>query len=496
MAKRCIGIDIGSTYIRAVQVCRTNGKFSVEKVFSTQTRRSTDHPPDILASLTTRHGFDHRANIAIAMPHNSVFFRNLYVGSADLQKVRTCSAPHLQNCFPIPQDKIIAQASSQHQLPDDRFSVLVAAVNRDSLNDRLATLSETKLQPGLVDAPILAIRSTVAVNHPESSNAKSVIVYVDNSYLAFAVTEDGNILFVRNIPIISGSDSDIYSLTEQIARVLSRELLLTWQKVFNSRPEPDTSVYLAAGVNLPKSLLTILKEDLHCRITIVNPYAMVERLPDSKAAAEISLAQGLALHVLAPPQASSVNFLQADTIGTKKPLNLKKEFVVFAILLAAIAAVSLAGLFIRLARLESRYLQIKNEITHLFRSTLPDEKNIVSPLTQLQQKIKSLRTDYKLLAPYNPARPAPLEVLHSITKSIPLQGDIKIDDLLITDESVRLNGTCNSFEMVYRWQHQLRNIAAFQLVDVQDVRKQPKSGKVRFTILISSNISEQNNATD
>ncbi|MHC4159684.1 MAG: pilus assembly protein PilM [Planctomycetota bacterium] len=491
MAKRCIGIDIGSTYLRAVQVSRTNGKFSVEKVFSTQTRRSTDYPPDILASLTSRHGFDHRANIAVAMPHNSVFFRDLHVDSAGLQQIRTCKAPQLQNCFPIPQDKIIAQASSQHQLPDDRFSVLVAAVNRDSLNDRLTTLSEAKLQPGLVDAPILAIRSAIAVNHPESSNAKAVIVYIDNSYLTFAVTEDSDILFVRNIPIISGSDSDIYSLTEQVAKVLSRELQLTWQKVFNSRLEPDTCIYLAAGVNLPKSLLTILKEDMHCRITIVNPYAVVERRPDSNATAEISLAQGLALHALAPAQASGVNFLQADTAGAKKPLNLKKEFVIFAILATAIAAVSLAGLFVRLARLENRYSQIKSEITHLFRSTLPDEKNIVSPLTQLQQKLKSLQTDYRLFARYNPARLAPLEVLHSITKSIPPQGDIEIDDLLITDESIRLNGTCNSFETVYRWQRLLRNVTAFKLVDVQDVRKQPKSGKVRFTILISSVISEQ-----
>jgi hypothetical protein len=73
----------------------------------------------------------------------------------------------------------------------------------------------------------------------------------------------------------------------------------------------------------------------------------------------------------------------------------------------------------------------------------------------------------------------------------PSQGNIQIDDLLITSKSVRLNGTCNSFESVYQWQRLLREIPGFALVDVQDVQKEPKSGAVHFTMVLSSVIPEQ-----
>ncbi|GAH96597.1 unnamed protein product, partial [marine sediment metagenome] len=72
MVKRCIGIDIGSSYLRAVQIVRTGDELCIEKVFSAQTRRSKDSPPEILKRLSSKYGFDLRADIAISMPHDAV----------------------------------------------------------------------------------------------------------------------------------------------------------------------------------------------------------------------------------------------------------------------------------------------------------------------------------------------------------------------------------------------------------------------------------------
>jgi Tfp pilus assembly protein PilN len=159
--------------------------------------------------------------------------------------------------------------------------------------------------------------------------------------------------------------------------------------------------------------------------------------------------------------------------------------------MAAIVVVLLLGLFVRLTHLERKYAHIKNEITQVFQAALPEEKNIVSPLAQLEQELQSLRENYRLFAPFSPTDLRPLEVLRSITVNTPSQGNVKIDDLLVTTESVRLNGTCDSFESVYQWQRLLREIPGFALVDVQDVQKEPKSGAVHFTIVVSSVIQEQ-----
>ena len=64
---RSIGIDMGSSYVCAVQVARTQEHFEVEKVFCAKTRRSTDSRPQILRSLTEQQGFYNLADVAVSV---------------------------------------------------------------------------------------------------------------------------------------------------------------------------------------------------------------------------------------------------------------------------------------------------------------------------------------------------------------------------------------------------------------------------------------------
>jgi Tfp pilus assembly protein PilN len=507
MVKRCIGIDIGSSCLRAVQVSRTGEHFNIEKVFSIQTRRDSDSPPEILRSLTSKYGFDRRADVAISMPNDAVFYRNLEIDVTGLEQICGLSKRDpkrkkesatggqtqsvLEHNFPIEPDEIVAQVCSYHQPSDDKYSILVAAVKRASLHERMNILAEAKMHPNLVEAAIFAVHSAITVNHPEIMTGQAIIAYVDESYLTLAVTENNNILIVRNIPIVSNSDNNVDLTQEQTAEVLSREVEITWQKVFERAIQEDTKIYLVSRGNVSNDLEATIAANLPCQTSVVDSYEKVECSTQGDGDTEISLAKGLALRVLVPDRTAGINFREADASNVKPTLDLKREFITCAILIAVIAVVSMLGLFVRLSYLERKYAHIKNEITQVFQAALPEEKNIVSPLTQLEQELQSLREDYRLFAPLAPTDSRPLEVLRSITLNTPSQGNVKIDDLLITTESVRLNGTCDSFESVYQWQRLLQEIPGFALVDVQDVQKEPKSGAVHFIIVVSSVIPEQ-----
>ncbi len=71
----------------------------------------------------------------------------------------------------------------------------------------------------------------------------------------------------------------------------------------------------------------------------------------------------------------------------KPKLNLRKELITCAALVGAIAVFWLLGLFVRLSILEANYARIKNQIRDVFQTALPQEKNIVNPLVQLEQKL-------------------------------------------------------------------------------------------------------------
>ncbi|MHC4572952.1 MAG: pilus assembly protein PilM [Planctomycetota bacterium] len=207
MIRRCIGIDIGSSYLHAVQVSRVGDRFCVERVFSTQTQRSTDSHPDILKSLIKRHGFDRRADVAIAVPHDAIFFANLKTDIGGLEGIRGGCLPALEHSFPVQTDRIVHQACSCRQLSENEYSVLVAAVPKASLRERLNVLTAAKMRASLAEAPVFAAYAAVVVNHPEiNDGGKALIAHISESRLVLAVVEKNSVLMVRNIPLSCGQD--------------------------------------------------------------------------------------------------------------------------------------------------------------------------------------------------------------------------------------------------------------------------------------------------
>ena len=490
MVKRCIGIDIGSSCICAVQVMRTEEGFCVEKVFGTQIRRSTDSPEEVLRLLFSRHGFDRRAEVAISMPHDAVFFRNLETDSEGLEQIREGNWSALEHNFPVGAEKIIAQVYSYNPTPDGKYSVLTAASTMQSLHERLNIFAEAKLHPGMVEAAIFAVHSTVAVNHPEIMAGQAIIAYIDGCYLTLAIIKDNDVVVVRSIPVITESEDDIKSVQKQMANVISREAQITWQKVFGTDIEQNTKIYLISTGQTSDYMVLKIGKKLRSETTIVDCYAMVENMSRHMVDTQVCVAEGLALRVLAPEQTKGINFLEADKAEAAPALNLRKEFVFCATLIGAIAVFLLVGLFVRLSHLEAAYARIKNETTEIFQATVPDEKNIVNPLVQLEQKIESFGRDSGLFASLSDSGLSPLDALYKISTNSPLRENIKIDDILIAADTVRINGTCDSFEPVYQWQQLLQENPGFTFVDVKDIQKQSKSGVVNFTMLLSLSTQE------
>jgi Tfp pilus assembly PilM family ATPase len=219
------------------------------------------------------------------------------------------------------------------------------------------------MHPDLVEADVFAIYSSVAFNHPEIMTEAAIIVYIAETHLTLAISQNNNILIVRNTPVAYNSEENTDSVQQQVVQMLSREVEITWRKLFGTDVGQDTNIYLVTGNTNTTDLKAAIEENLHCRTTIINPYEKVKCLPEHNGYVPIDsivIAEGLALRALVPEKTTGINFLEADNADIKPKLNLKKELVICAILVCAIAVVSLVGLFVRLSHLEAQYAQVKN----------------------------------------------------------------------------------------------------------------------------------------
>jgi len=486
MAKRCIGIELGSTYLRAVQVSQAQEHFCIEKIFCTPMRRSTDSPVRILKSLPGKYGFDRRARLAVSLPQGAVLFRNIETNTTGLERIQRQDLSGLQDELPYPAGEVCLQVVSRRPLPEDRFAVLVAVARKKWLDEVLEVLSEAKMEPALVDARIFAVYNCCALNHSEIAVGRALLACINDGAVVLAAVEDNRIILVRNIPLVpAGGETE--SLLEQAGQIISREGRVSWQKAFGGDINQQSRLYLAIDAARGLELKRMLDEKLPCRTSCIDGRAGMEVLAEAGRDGPAGAAEGLALRLLAPEKTTGVNFLEAARRPSDTPANLKKDLITCLILFAAVVGLWLFGLFVRLGRLEGKYAQLKRQTEQLFHAALPEEKNIVNPLAQIEQKLQALQADYKLLAGSFPGTPDALEVLAAISASKPEGEDIRVDDLLISGESVRLRGTCDSFETVYRWQRLLQKVPTFESVELlNDLQKDQNTSRIFYTILISS----------
>jgi len=485
MPKRCIGIDIGRSHLRAAQVARTPEGVCLEKTFAMQTRRSTDSLPGILHSLTTEHGFDRRAEIAISLPHNAFFFADIQTDGAGLERLRQADTPSLKDRFPIPADDIAAQVCSVLRLADGKHSVLVAATSVESLGQELRHLDEGNVRPGRVETPITAAHLAVITNHPESTHGPAVILYVDASTLSLAVTYDGNLLLVRSIPMLSTADQGIESLARDTAEIVGQEIEITWKRLFGNAPDAGLAVFLIASREMAPLLAGSLPERIDSRIVPVDPCATIVSSEGVELDSPMCIAEGLALRSLGP-NGKSIDFLGIYHAKTRPHLKTARELKICGALAAAAAAVWVIGLFLQLSSLESQHTRLKKQAEAVFRRAVPEETNIVNPAVQLQQKLDAFRREGEVFTGFHPGRPAPLEILYALSECTPAGGGLKLHDVLIAADSVRILGSCDSFGTLSEWQRLLEQIPGLRVVDVPTPKKDAESGKVQFTISLSS----------
>lgn len=454
-----------------------------------ETRRGAHSMPAFLRSLTDAHGFDRRAEVALALPQQVFFFANIEADAGTGESIRALDTAGLKDHFPIPAEDIVAQVCSIRRRAGGKSSVLVAASSREQLREQLRPLSEARIRPTRIDTPITAAHATILTNHPESAAGPAVILAADPSTLSLAVTQDGNILLVRNIPTFSSGAADTESLAQQTADIVAEEIEITWRRLFDGDPDPDLRIFLIAPPPTRAALASSLQNKTGSRVIPVNPCAHVTRSEEIEADVPFCVAEGLALRVLQPGQTKPLDFLAAYQARTRPKLRLKKELTVCAALAAAAAVVWAAGLFLQLSSLESSYGQLKKQAQEVFRQAVPDEENIIDPVTQLQQRLDALRKEGEALTGLSPDCPSPLEILYVLSQNTPAATGLKFQEMLIAADSVRITGTCDTFATFSQWQRQLETLPGLRLKDVPRPTKD-RTGKVEFTIHLSTDGSQ------
>jgi Tfp pilus assembly protein PilN len=433
--------------------------------------------------MITDEKFDMSAKVIVTAPSDRIFFQNLRTNISINEEVRDLIKYELEDDFPISFDELVAGIFGSRELKGGYREYLIGAINRSELRDGVEIIKEAHLKCSTVTADVCALYTVASLSNNLIDNTPSVIIHSDNTRIILVISIKGRLVCARhfNSQDLSGAEGGT-SLTP--VQALAREIEMTLRAMYGSNFDNKLKVFISASEELFGGLSTILPEVVNCEVISLNPFAKID-CSKYKPNAGIVIATGLAL-IGTNEVPDVLNFLAIDEFGSDRMAETKRGLFIAGALILMIGALLVIRLFFELNDLQNQHNLVKEQIRDVFVQTLPGEKRIVNELAQMNEQLRTIQAEYSTLAAGLRERVLPLKILQVISEKIIPEQNIRIYDISMAPESVRLVGVAPSFESVDNLMSALRQVSEFNTIEVQNVDIDPKGGGVRFTFSITT----------
>ncbi len=191
---------------------------------------------------------------------------------------------------------------------------------------------------------------------------------------------------------------------------------------------------------------------------------------------------GMAL-TTARSNSSTVDFLKEE-FAPKRPLQLLKgKLVTAGVLVAVIAAVMGADIYLDLRHKEQLFADLKTDARAIFTRTFPQVKTIVSEERQMAASIEEAKKGLASVAASREGG-AMLDLIEVISQQIPLQSNVRVTELTLADQELVLVGEAPSFEAVNQLKDRISAHAPFGQAVVEGANANQFSKVIEFSIKV------------
>jgi Tfp pilus assembly protein PilN len=356
-------------------------------------------------------------------------------------------------------------------------------MSRSELQNQVQTISEAGLKCSAITADVCALYAITSLNHNLIDNTPSVIIHADNSRIILAINEKDRLVCVRHFNHQDLAEDEDYSM-QNLAPALTREIEMTLRAIFRSNTGAQLKVFISEDNELLQDLSQALPETINCEVVALNPFKKIDCSEKHQTNNDIVIAAGLAL-IGTNEIGEALNFLAVDELRSDQRAETKRGLLIFGLLVLAIVILLITRLFYELNTLENENQLLNQQIRDVFVQTLPKEEKIVNELAQLNEKLEAVRAEHNIFAAGLSERILPLKLLQDLSEKITPDQNVRIYDISIVPQSMRLVGAVASFESVDNLTSLLRQIPEFNEIELQNIDVDPQSSGVRFTLSIT-----------
>lgn len=312
--KEVVGIDIGSSSVKVVQLKDNKGSFQLLNagIFPLPPEAIVDNTlmdSSVIAStiknLIACLGIKIK-DVVCSISGNSVIIRKIVLPAMPQEELEDQISWEAEQYIPFDINDVNMdfQILSPDNNDPSKMNVLLVASKKDIINDYVSVFSEAGMQLSVVDVDSFAVQNAFEANYDYSSEDILALVNIGASVMNINVIKDGITLFTRDVQMggnlyseeiqkqlgLSSDDAEIGKLlacesdNESLRNVILKVNETITQEIrrsldfYNSTANDDriSGVFVSGGCSKVYKLIEAISERIGLPVEKLNPFAKLK----------------------------------------------------------------------------------------------------------------------------------------------------------------------------------------------------------------------------
>jgi general secretion pathway protein L len=403
-------------------------------------------------------------------------FRNLTLPFSDRKKIELALPFELENLSPVDINSLLIDfiVSKSGTTGTD---IIAAMISREHLSAHLSLLDSAGISPNSIGISGLS----TALILTEGPVDNFVLVDIGSCWSTLFIVVNRKVALIRSLAIQLEAEgrkiSDDAFIQNVIQTVLASQLLDT--------KDPNFNVYLTGSESRIKTELPVLSSRLD-GVEVAEfrqsaqPFIKIES--DIKPFYQPWLMDRVLAHVSkSGKRRTGFDFCKDDFRKKKNLQDYRDQLLKIAIPLCLIIVSVVAYMGYSFSVLDAEQQRLQQQITKVFKETLPEVKRINDPVRQLQAKNKEIKATYSPGGGIGTSYTI-IALLTELSVRIPAKLPVRVVRMVADMDTVRLKSVTADFNTVDNVQKELEKSLYFKNVTISSANQSIQGNEVNFEL--------------
>jgi general secretion pathway protein L len=509
MARRILGLDMGSHAVKAVELRQTLRELSLGQM---RALPLGDAPPSLSAELRDfLQTYDlPRESVVASVAGDRLSTRRVSFPFRDRRKIRAAVPFEVESQVPFELGEYFVDFEIAAESPE-RTDVVAALVPRSEVALLLDSLREAGVDPRVVEAEGLALANLGAFF---PLGGTRLLVDLGHRKTTLCLCVEGRAAAARTVPVAGHAITQALAAERRIGEVeaerlkidegalaspaasavldrIAREIARTLGSLETALPARGEGASLVDEITLLGGSAHLHRLDEFLAERTGLPVRRLAPPPGELGTALVALgdplvfAPALALALRGSMKAGThMNFRQQELAHRIDLGRIAREFRTTAVVAGLAALLALASAATRIALAHRRGDAVERQSLALYQQAFPGGASPPSVVGAMQKAVSEAQSRADTLGVYRGNLSA-LDVLTEISARIPADLDVAFEELAIDGNVVQIKGHTPAFGSVDRLRRELAGYEPFSSISVGDITSDARRGGQSFSMRIS-----------